>query len=423
MTDQQTDADEELKSLLDAVLEHGWTDERQRAFMKRCGPLLRRSVLYQLRCHFGPAGLKAAHAYLTSLQTGHPVELDPDLGVDADSVELAINTWQDVLADVFKVDVQSSLIGKFADYRQTKRSGARSSAPSFKGFLRQSVRYKFLDNLPYKLSAKEILDRIVDLDQPDAQRHYIQLAKERFAPAVREHVRSVAPDWDGAAEANVVHYFFERFVQEVYPKLRPSFGSRTGRSDVMAALLAHMSDTHLHEGAHHHPEIREAVTSVNPSDASDEALQRVGRVDEISLADDVDRYWDLLLRCQRPSHREIERKLTAFRVDKATALCWACAKLKSESRRRDTRENVIAFIAFYCSQRGPDRPSDAPPNRDQLCLEAIQGHYLRWDEDVCRGMFQKHVRKDRVMAMIADTLADSPYGHLLPSAAERTSHD
>lgn len=421
MTTKRIGADIELEPLLESILHQGWTEEDQRAFLESYGTLLRRSVLYQLRCHFGGGSLQAAHAYLQSAQTGRSLNLDPELGIDAESVELALNTWQDVLTDVFSSDPRDGLIGKYVEY--LKRHDQR---PSFDGFLRQSVRYKFLDNLPYKLSPKQIFDRIVDLELPESQHHYIRLAKDRFSEPVREKIRDRSENLSGNEETNAVHYFFERFVPEEYPRLRPSLRSqRKAQSDVLPALLERFSNDRLRAGAQYRPEIHGTATSINHQGDTDDSLERVGRVDEVSVGDDVDVYWDLLLRCQRPSHHDVNRDLTALRADRTTALCWACAKLKSESPRHDTRENLIAFIAFYCSQRGPQRTDNELPVRDRLSLESIEGLYLRWDEDVCDTIFQKSIRKDRVMDMIVKTLRASEFHHLLPPStpAEGTGHD
>ena len=124
-------------------------------------------------------------------------------------------------------------------------------------------------------------------------------------------------------------------------------------------------------------------------------------------------YWDLIIRCQHPAPQEIETKLIGVKLDRAAVLCWSCAKLKASSPRQDTKDNVVAFVAFYSSQTGPQRRRDPPPERASLCLELLTGRYLRWEEDVCKAIFRKNIRKDRVMGMIAHTISQSPYSHLL----------
>jgi hypothetical protein len=140
--------------------------------------------------------------------------------------------------------------------------------------------------------------------------------------------------------------------------------------------------------------------------------------EEIPIEDEVCFYWDQLLRCRSPNPDEVEQELIQVRREASTVLVWACAHLKRELRGRGQArelENLQAFIAFYCSQRGPrrDRPPASALSPDRLGLEQVAGQYFRWEEDICRGIFHKSIRKDRVMRQIRDTLLESPYRDMI----------
>jgi len=133
-------------------------------------------------------------------------------------------------------------------------------------------------------------------------------------------------------------------------------------------------------------------------------------VEELALADEADFYWEGLLRCTEPNPQELERAL-ALSERKEHLLCWACCSLKRKlSARR--RENLLAFVAFFVSQRGPQRGRGPLPQREELSLAGLSGRYLRWEEDVCK-IFGKSIRKDRVLAQIREELLRSPYRDLV----------
>jgi hypothetical protein len=128
---------------------------------------------------------------------------------------------------------------------------------------------------------------------------------------------------------------------------------------------------------------------------------------------ELDAYWDQLLRCLAPEPDRIEQELIRLRREPDTVLCWACAALKRELEGRQ-RENLLAFVAFFCSQRGPQRSGprleDLQPQT--LNLEVVAGRYWRWEEDICR-LFGKQIRKDRVMRQIQECLKKSRYRDLV----------
>lgn len=134
--------------------------------------------------------------------------------------------------------------------------------------------------------------------------------------------------------------------------------------------------------------------------------------EEQAWADEVDVHWEQLLHCCIPDPEEAERNLRlALMGHKERLLCWACCRLKGKLNSAG-RENLVAFIAFFCSQRGPQRLLEPLPKQSELCLATVSGRYWRWEEDICR-IFGKEIRKDRVLAQIREELLRSPYRDLV----------
>ena len=120
--------------------------------------------------------------------------------------------------------------------------------------------------------------------------------------------------------------------------------------------------------------------------------------DAIALADDVDAYWEGLVTCDSPDPDEVARTLALAERDEHR-LCWACSSLKRRLAEAK-RDNLVAFVAFFLSQRGPDRNEEPLPERDDLSLGQLTGRYLRWEADVCDQILGKSIRKDRVIEQI-----------------------
>lgn len=139
----------------------------------------------------------------------------------------------------------------------------------------------------------------------------------------------------------------------------------------------------------------------------------------LSLSVELDAYWDQLLRCLRPQAECIEQDLIQLSREPATVLCWACAVLKQQLEGQ-ALENLLAFITFFCSQRGRQRSGPPPEdlNPKNLTLEVVAGRYWRWEEDICR-LFGKKIRKDRVISQIQELLKASPYRDLISAEGER----
>ncbi len=139
------------------------------------------------------------------------------------------------------------------------------------------------------------------------------------------------------------------------------------------------------------------------------------QVEELALADEIDLYWEGLLRCATPSSPEVERTL-APQEKKEHLLCWTCCSLKQKLPKRQ-RENLLAFVAFFVSQRGAQRAREPLPKREEISLATLSGRYLRWDEDIFQ-VFGKSIRKDRVLAQIREELLRSPYRDLIGVESE-----
>jgi hypothetical protein len=295
------------ESFVQAVEQGGWTPQRQRAFLKHYGRLLRQALLSELGCRFGSGALRGLSDYLRALEQGRS---PPAGGVAGQLLELACDTWQAICLEIFKAE--GNTIMQYARYREKCAGEGRTPMP-FESFLWNLVRLKLRQQLP---------------------RH-----RELFVPQV------IPPeDEEGPWEEDVAI-----------------------------------------EGA-----------------------------PEVALADEVDLYWEGLLRCGEVDPQELERRLR-LRERKEHLLCWACCALKRKLPLRQ-RENLLAFIAFFISQRGPERPREPLPQREELSLEKLVGRYLRWEEDVCR-IFRKSMRKDRVLAQIPEELLRSPYRDLVGGEA------
>lgn len=391
----------QLTPLLQSIVDQGWTESRQKQFIQDYGPMLRKSILYQLRRHFGSVGLAAIARYLEATQQGAAMKIST--GLDQTYLDLAINVWQDVLADVFRAD---GLIHKYTSYHEQ----TNASETSFEGFLRQNVRFKFLDQLPQKISQKEVLDKIVDLEKDKDRHYYIQETRNRYGDIVAENLRAKFSTITTQQLNSIVDYFFEVFIPNQYKDIREQT-TDSQRGQMLNRLLDRFSESQLDEATQHQRQVYGHSSGVTTYE--DKHIERLADVQEVSLVDETDLYWDLLLRCQQPSHETIEADLLNVKLSRATALCWSCAKLKAESPRVDTRENIVAFITFYCSQTGPQRKDESLPERAAVSLETVSGRYLRWEEDICQSIFKKNIRKDRVMDMVIRTISESPYNHLL----------
>lgn len=307
-----------MDPLLVKVLERGWSRRRRRQFITRYGRTIRGSILYHIRLRFGNRSLASLSDYLLSLQEGKCPRSQK--GVIGEVLDLAADTWQDVLNEVFKV--KDNLVHKYHRYIQVREEGR--GITSFPYFLSKSVQYKFLDNLKARLVGRQAHDSI---------------------------------DERGAAIAGI-------------------------------------------------------ATNVD----GDVDIREDGEADKIPLNDEVNYYWDQLIRCLEPDPDQVEELIKLY-PNEGSVLCWACAKMKRRFKRREQKENLIAFIVFYSSKRGVGG-TGAPAGSEgldpeSLTLERVAGRDLRWREDVCKGIFGKYIRKDRVMEQIKREIMNSEYSYFI----------
>lgn len=302
------------EDIVTTVRERGWTRQRQQAFLRQYGSLLRQALLSELGKRFGARAIHGLRDYLAGLEQG---QRSQNGNLSGQFLEMAQDIWQAVCLEVFKAE--RNTVMQYDAYREKCEQQGRTPMP-FKGYLWGLVSLKVRQQIP---------------------RH-----RQAFDP-----VQSPPSDdpTDGSA-------WEERL----------------------------------------------------DADADPEA-------EAIALADDVDRFWEGLLRCDAPDPEAIARALALAERDEHK-LCWACSSLKRRLSGTQ-RENLIAFVAFFASQRGPERSDEALPERDELSLAQLTGRYLRWEADVCDRIFGKSIRKDRVIEQIQSEL------ERLPQRADRASHE
>jgi len=411
------------EALLERVLRRGWSEGRRNQFLKRYGRVIRWSILYNISMRFGSQSLAAVGDYLLSLQEGQQPRSQE--GIVGEILDLAADTWQDVLNDVFKEE--DNLIQKYQRY-VAKAQDARRGFIDFSRFLSKNVSYKFLDNLSKGLSDKELLDRIADLKRESDRRYCIDELRDRYREHVEATLRSKFPQLHQVN--NVIDYFFERFVPESYPSLRRAIASEASRAkgkakgNLVNLLLERFSWDDCQKGSNYVRQVYGGMAmTVADADAVEELAEAKALKEEIPLNDEVNYYWDQLIRCLEPDPGEVER-LVRSKPNEGNVLCWACARLKRGFKRQEQKENLVAFIVFYISKRriaesGREGMEELTP--ESLTLERVVGRDLRWREDVCQGIFKKHIRKDRVMEQIRREIMASDYGYLV--VEERTGHE
>lgn len=141
-------------------------------------------------------------------------------------------------------------------------------------------------------------------------------------------------------------------------------------------------------------------------------------IEKIPLNDEINYYWDQLIRCLEPEPEQVE-VLVKLQPNEGNVLCWACARLKRGLKRREQRENLVAFIVFYASKRGIGKGGGSGGaeveglSPENLSLERVVGRDLRWREDICGRIFKKYIRQDRVMEQIRQEILKSDYSYLI----------
>ncbi len=291
--------------VLTTVRTRGWNRERQQAFLRQYGSLLRQALLSELGKRFGAQAIRGLRDYLAALERG---QLPSDGATSGQFLELAQDVWQAVCMELFKAE--RNTVEQYEAYCRKREQQGRQPMP-FKGYLWGLVSLKVRQQIP---------------------RH-----RQAFDP-----VQSPPDD-------------------------------ETEASEVWEERLAGGAD----------PE-----------------------AEAIELADVVDEFWEGLVTCDAPDPDEMARTLALDERDEHR-LCWACGSLKKRLGEAK-RDNLIAFVAFFVSQRGPERADDRLPQRDELSLSQLTGRYLRWEADICERMFGKSIRKDRVVEQLQSELEKLP---------------
>lgn len=398
-----------MESFLKEVIEKGWSEERRTRFLERYGHIIRRSIMYQIMQKFGSQSLSTVNNYLLSFQGRKP----PNSGgaVIGEILDLAVNTWQDVLTEIFKEE--ENLLHKYSRFTD-KIDKCSENFPDFSYFLFNSVNYKFLDNLSIDLSQKEILDRVVDLKREVSRKFYIDAFRKRYRGFVKDNLRSKYPEVHRVN--NVIDYFFEKFVPQTYPTVREKLENTKSKKTALIELLEHFDEDHCERGSRYTREIFGGLEEVKISLSEKELKSRYeSELKRIPLNAEVNNYWDQIIRCLSPDPEKIKRELININQNEANVLCWACAKLKRKLKRKEQRENLIAFIVFYCSKGGIEQKplTKQKLTSENLTLEKVTGRNFRWRKDVCTGIFGKYIRKNRVIKQIKEEIINSNYSYLI----------
>lgn len=287
--------------IVTTVRKRGWSRQRQQAFLRQYGSLLRQALLSELGKRFGSRAIYGLQDYLAELERGQ----SPENGqLSGRFLELAQDAWQAVCLEIFKAG--RNTIEQYDDYCQTCEAQGRAPMP-FKGYLWGLVSLKVRQQIPRHRQAFEPVQSPPDMDIDGGDTWEDRLESEA----------------DAAADA-------------------------------------------------------------------------------IELSDEVDRFWEGLITCDSPDPNDVARALAIDERDEHW-LCWACSSLK-QRLGPSARENLIAFVAFFVSQRGPERQDNALPQRHELSLERLTGRYLRWEADICQRIFGKSIRKDRIVDQIRTEL-------------------
>ena len=125
------------EGLVNLVLRKGWNDRLRKRFLDRYGIVIRRSILYHTRRHFGGAQMQVLAEYLAGLEQGINSEMKGGLGWKM--LDVATNTWQDVWMDIFRME--GNLVEKWASYRKGKE-GSGEETRDFETYLKGAVQIR-----------------------------------------------------------------------------------------------------------------------------------------------------------------------------------------------------------------------------------------------------------------------------------------
>lgn len=384
-----------MERLLEDVAAHGWSPERREVFVRRYDRVIGQAVLDLLVEY----GLLADRRALRSLKSYIESRLqDQRAGAEHPLWEIVEEVYMRTYREIF----EKKLI---ENYVRGAQAGAVQT--EFEGYLRGAVRRRFLDVLGAgEKSEKELLDAIIESKKPNTIKQHIAEAKGRYLEKVRSYLlctMTLSRQIEKHLKA-VMDYFFERFIVERYPALRSQL--KPGDSVLLKLLDAFVAECSksgsLDERITRY--VGEVPTSLPPyrrlvgltqiatesdSESDEEALERAGAQTKTKdwAQPERLRWWDRLLRCQRPSEPELLdlRRLLLTIEDEAqrdTRLCLACVELKVKSSP-EQRDDLRMFLVYYLSNYGATPDPEAQKEnltRETLCLETIRGRALSWEQ-------------------------------------------
>ena len=144
--------------LTDLVLRNGWDGGLRKRFLSRYGLLIRRSILYHIRRHFGGAQMQILAEYLTGLEKGGHSEMQGEIGWRM--LDVAANTWQDVWTDIFRTE--GGLVAKWAEYKEAQK-GRGEESRDFETYLKGAVQIRFQSNL--RRHRKASMESTLDMEE------------------------------------------------------------------------------------------------------------------------------------------------------------------------------------------------------------------------------------------------------------------
>lgn len=157
--------------LADLVLRKGWNNRLRKRFLDQYGLLIRRSILYHIRRHFGGVQMQILAEYLVELESGHRSKMKGEIGWKI--LDVATNTWQDVWADIFRTE--GSLLEKWMNYKEDQKARGEESR-DFETYLKGAVQIRFRSNLRRHRKGPE--ETTLDLEEVEER-----LKDERSATA------------------------------------------------------------------------------------------------------------------------------------------------------------------------------------------------------------------------------------------------
>jgi len=415
-----------VDGFLKEILEEGWDDQRRKAFIAEYGKLIITSILYHIRNYYPAHQVNTLREHLEAILKGKPVRATG--GIVGDLLDVSHDTYNDVLLQVFGND----LIGKYAHYVE-KRKIQSAKFIDFKAFLQRNVRYRFFGNISRGLSQKELFDKILTAKSEDDRHYFIHEARNRYAEEVKAQFRSKFAQLSVGSVNNVIDYFFEQYVPCEYQKLVDNLSGKQLHNKTLFLLIEHFSQTDCQQGPTYHGQIF-GPTVVKGSRPESYVQGSTPPVDEIFVNDEIHRYYAMMVKCKEPDPGEIEQQLIPTSRDPKTICCLAFACLKKEFGEKERqaaqkarnksatekdrewakltksqKENLRALAISHCTRERGDPPPRPLPTLYNLAYEDITRWKWRWEDDICEGLFNKRIRKDRVQEQLCQWLLKSKY--------------